>query len=270
MPEIGRRTTNGQQGFALVLVLGTLVLIAALALGLARTSRLEVRRTANMAAADKARALLDAGIALAVFDADRPLRARRFRPGGPPVRVELGDAALDIRLFEDRGRVDVNRSSPVLLRGVIEAAGADPDRARAIADAVSVRRGDSMTARAREDGQPQRPFLSVSELAGVPGMTPDLLRRMWDELTVDGVAGRPLAVVAGPLTVAALSDRAAATAAAGIDPDDALPIVGRSLTLRVRAVKDGASALAEAVVVLSDIRSPVPYRVVEWRTPPAL
>ncbi len=266
MPAHGRGNRR-QGGFALVLVLGTLVLIAALSLGLARTSRLEVRRTANMAAADKARALLDAGVALAVFDADRPLRARRFRPGGPAVRVELGDAALDIRLFEDSGRADLNRSSPVLLRGVFEAAGVDADRARAIADTVSARRGDSMATRARDDGQPQRPFLSVTELSAVQGVTPDLLRRLWDEVTVDGVAGRPLAAVAGPLVAAALPDRAAMDAT---DPDNALPIVGRSLTVRVRATRDGASALAEAVVVLSDIRSPVAYRVVEWRTPPGL
>ncbi len=294
-----------QGGFALVLVLGTLVLIAALALALAQTSRLEVRRTANMAAAAKARALLDAGVALAVFDADRPLRARRFRPAGPPVRVALGDATLDIRLFEEWGRVDLNRSNPLLLRGVIEAAGEDGDTARAIADTVTARRGDTMASRAREDDQPHRPFLSVAELANVPGVTPDLIRRLWDEVTVDGGPGRLSVATAGPMTLAALpnlsaADRAAVialaagwrsdggdgrvdpgladpglaerAAAAGVelDPDGGLPIVGRTLTVRVRAAQDGAEALAEAVVVLSDIRSPVPYRVVEWRTPPRL
>ncbi|MFD1623983.1 type II secretion system protein GspK [Azospirillum griseum] len=295
-----RQGDRRQGGFALVLVLGTLVLIAALALALAQTSRLEVRRTANMAAAAKARALLDAGVALAVFDADRPLRARRFRPAGPPVRVALGDATLDIRLFEEWGRVDLNRSNPLLLRGLIAAAGEDGDTARAIADTVAARRGDTMATRAREDDQPRRPFLSVAELAGVPGVTPDLMRRLWDEVTVDGGPGRLSVATAGPMTLAALpnlsaADRAAVialaagwrsdgadgvadpglaerAAAAGVelDPEGGLPIVGRTLTVRVRAAQDGAEALAEAVVVLSDIRSPVPYRVVEWRTPPRL
>ncbi len=216
-----RNQANGRQGgFALVLVLGTLVLIAALALGLAQTSRLEVRRAANMAAAGKARALLDAGVALAVFDADRPLRARRFRPAGPAARVGLGDATLDIRVFEDWGRVDLNRSNPLLLRGLIEAVGEEADNARAIADTVAARRGDTMASRAREDGQPHRPFLSVAELATVPGVTPDLLRRLWDEVTVDGGPGRLSVAAAGPLTLASLpnlsaADRAAVIALAG-------------------------------------------------------
>ncbi len=297
----GARQANGRQGgFALVLVLGTLVLIAALALGLAQTSRLEVRRAANMAAAGKARALLDAGVALAVFDADRPLRARRFRPAGPAARVGLGDATLDIRVFEDWGRVDLNRSNPLLLRGLIEAVGEEADNARAIADTVAARRGDTMASRAREDGQPHRPFLSVAELATVPGVTPDLLRRLWDEVTVDGAPGRLSVAAAGPLTLASLpnlsaADRAAVIALAGgwgtggagaggaadsglaeraaaagveLDPEGGFPIVGRTLTVRVRASKDGAEALAEAVVVLSDVTSPIPYRVVEWREPP--
>jgi len=304
--KAGRNQANGRQedgrqgGFALVLVLGTLVLIAALALGLAQTSRLEVRRAANMAAAGKARALLDAGVALAVFDADRPLRARRFRPAGPAARVGLGDATLDIRVFEDWGRVDLNRSNPLLLRGLIEAVGEEADNARAIADTVAARRGDTMASRAREDGQPNRPFLSVAELATVPGVTPDLLRRLWDEVTVDGGPGRLSVAAAGPLTLASLpnlsaADRAAVIALAGgwaaggagvgadsglaeraaaagveLDPEGGFPIVGRTLTVRVRASKDGAEALAEAVVVLSDVKSPTPYRVVEWREPPGL
>jgi general secretion pathway protein K len=302
--EDGRQDGGRQGGFALVLVLGTLVLIAALSLGLVQTSRLEVRRAANMAAADKARALLDAGVALAVFDADRPLRARRFRPAGPATRVGLGDATLDIRVFEDWGRVDLNRSNPLLLRGLIEAVGEDADNARAIADTVAARRGDTMASRAREDGQPHRPFLSVAELATVPGVTPDLLRRLWDEVTVDGAPGRLSVAAAGPLTLASLpnlsaADRAAVIALAGgwatgggvggaggaadsglaeraaaagveLDPEGGFPIVGRTLTVRVRASKDGAEALAEAVVVLSDVKSPTPYRVVEWREPPGL
>jgi len=250
------RPRSRQAGFALVLVLGIVAVAATLATGLATTVRYEVRRIANAGASAEARALLDAGVALGVMGATDPDPARRLRTDGTPRMVGFAEGRIELRVFEDAGRLDLNREPVSRLAALFAVAGV-PDPAD-LARAVAAWRGDSDGGSGSADGLPRRPFLSVDELAAVPGVPPDLTRRLGEAMTVDGPAGGLVPSVAGPMVRAALPAL----------PERLLPTIGRIVSVRVRvAGPAGGAATAEATVLLLDPPDPVPYRVLEWREP---
>ncbi|MFD1626087.1 type II secretion system protein GspK [Azospirillum griseum] len=259
-----------QAGFALVLVLGVVAVAATLAAGLATTARYEVRRIANVGAGAEARALLDAGVALGVLGATDPDLTHRIATDGTPRALPFGGGRLELRVFEEAGRVDLNRAPAALLAALFGVIGvANPAE---LAQAVVQWRGDDDTDGAsalspNPDGLPRRSFLSVEELASVPGAPPDLPRRLGEALTVDGSILGTVPSVAGPLVRAALPERRPAQAALD-QPDPTVPSVGRVVSVRVRATgAAGGVATAEATVLLLDPPDPVPYRVLEWREP---
>ncbi len=265
-----RRPSPRQAGFALVLVLGVVAVAATLAAGLATTARYEVRRIANVGAGAEARALLDAGVALGVLGATSPDPTRRIATDGTPRALPFGSGRLELRVFEEAGRVDLNRAPAALLAALFGVIGvANPAE---LAQAVVQWRGDEETdgaspLPANPDGLPRRSFLSVEELASVPGAPPDLPRRLGEALTVDGSILGTVPSVAGPLVRAALPERRPAQAALD-PPDPTVPSVGRVVSVRVRATgAAGGVATAEATVLLLDPPDPVPYRVLEWREP---
>lgn len=256
-----------QAGFALVLVLGVVAVAATLATGLATTVRYEVRRIANAGASAEARALLDAGVALGVMGTTDPDPARRLRTDGTPRTVGFAEGRIELRVFEEAGRIDLNREPVGRLAALFAVAGV-PDPAD-LARAVAAWRGDSDGGSASADGLPRRPFLSVDELAAVPGVPPDLTRRLGEAMTVDGPVGGLVPSVAGPMVRASLPERRPSqTAALPALPEPLLPTVGRVVSVRVRvAGSAGGVATAEATVLLLDPPDPVPYRVLEWREP---
>ncbi len=255
-----------QSGFALVLVLGVVAVAATLATGLATTARYEVRRIANVGAAAEARAMLDAGVALGVLGATDPERSRRVPTDGTPRVIPFAAGRVEIRVFEEAGRVDLNRAPAALLAALFGVAGvANPME---LAQAVVQWRGDDDGGASSPDGLPRRSFLSVDELSSVPGAPPDLARRLGEALTVDGSILGLVPSAAGPLVRAALPERRPAQNNVLEMPEPTIPSVGRVVSVRTRATSpSGGVATAEATVLLLDPPDPVPYRVLEWREP---
>ncbi len=165
------RPVPSQAGFALVLVLGVIAVAATLATGLATTTRYETRRIANAGAAAEARTLLDAGVALGVLGASDPDPARRLRTDGTPRVVDHAGGRIALRVFEEAGRIDLNRQPVARLAALFSVAGVD--NPAELAQSVAAWRGDSGDGTASPDGLPRRPFLSVEELSAVPGVPPE-------------------------------------------------------------------------------------------------
>ncbi|HYD69051.1 hypothetical protein [Azospirillum sp.] len=282
------KARRDEQGFALLVVLWFVTALATLAVAFTASSRLEVRRVANLADAAQARALLDAGIALAIAGLHDPEPARRTPLDGRARERTVAGARVAYRVFDESGRLNLNRAPPDRLARLFEAAGAGPGDAADLTAAVLAARGDAR----REAG---RPFLSVEELAHLPGLEPDLHRRVAPALSVDADGERLNGPTAPALALAAMpnlspQDReavldlrrnpsrptdpglAARLAAAGIDWS-AIDWAGkpppvRRLTVRVRVeTPAGAVASAEAVLFALDPPAAVPYRIVEWREP---
>ena len=206
------------RGFALVAVLWMLVLISALAVGVATTSHTETRLAANVVAVAQARHLADGGVHYAakrLFEtADRLaycFDGRRFTSltlDGVPVVVSVQDEA---------GKIDLNQAPQLLLRGLFIAAGSDPRSASALADAVLDWRDRDHTARPQgaedndyraagfDHGAKDAAFESIFELLSLKGMTPALFDTIRGDVTVhsrvptlDPKSASPLALAAIP------------------------------------------------------------------------
>jgi len=296
---------SDEQGLALVLVLWGIAILGILAAGFAVGSGSEARRMANVIAAAEARALLDSGLSMAVVCLADPQPASRWRadgtayqryadgapfPGdGGQAGVRDGEAArLRIRIFADSGRLDVNTTSVLLISNLIKGAADDTIDADSMTAAIVKWRApvtDLSTPR------PGRPFLSVVELAGLPGMTTAFYGRIADSLTVHNQRGKPDWRTAGRRVLHALpglapadsdailrnrrqslflpaADLAKRLDAAGASTEPVTtPFNGQIFTIRIEAViPHRAGASAEAVVRLLPT-GPLPYRTLEWREP---
>jgi general secretion pathway protein K len=204
------RLRRRRRGIALVLVLWVIALLTVIALGLTTTQRTESALTRNQIDGARFRAMADAGINLVALNLlstplDMVAREEVWVPDGLPRPVLFEGERLEISIFNEGSRVDLNRATREQLLALIDLAW-DPetyDQAKAdrLADAIlDWRDEDDMTQlNGAEDpdyeaeglayGAADMPFRSVEELRQVLGMPPDLFRRLAPHLTVDNPSG---------------------------------------------------------------------------------
>lgn len=203
-----------EHGFALLLVLWTLVLLTLITTHLVALGRTEARLAANLLAAAAAEALADGAIHEAMF---RLLDAspEGWRADGAPRRLALPGGTAEIRIEDQAGLVNPSTVPPPLMAALLRRVGADARQAETIAAAV----GDWVYPDARASGAkapqyraagrgyapPETPFRSVAELGLVLGMTPDLLARLTPHLTVF-YEGEPDPAAADPVVSQAIRD----------------------------------------------------------------
>ncbi len=199
-----RHRPHRPRGAALVLVLWLLVLLAAIIAALALASRTEWLQGRHEVGALRARAAAEAGIELAVtrmldFDVNR-----RWRPDGRPYALELDGIAIEVRVQDETGKVDLNTADALLLAGLVEALGEDRLRASSVAAAILDWRDPdpliSPGGGAEDDdyaraGLPwpskDQPFESVDELQRVLGVDAGLYARMLPHVGVHGGVAQP-------------------------------------------------------------------------------
>lgn len=210
-----------QRGAALMLVLWLVMLMTALVGAFAVTARIEhlqgrVQRDGAVAG-EAARA----GVEYALDRVADPDPASRWQPDGREYDWRFGDADVRVRIVDESGKVDLNRSDASLLAALLRGAGAEPGQAEALAAAIlDWRDADGLTqpAGGAEDpdyaaaglpyGAKDAPFESVAEVEQVLNMTPALYARLAPLLTVYG-SGSPMREFA-PLEV---------LSAMGLDPE---------------------------------------------------
>lgn len=248
-----------QRGIALPMALWTGMALALLAAGIAATADRATRRQAGQDQVLNARALLETGISLGVMLAVHPDPARRLAADGSPLAWEEPEGRITLRLWDEGGRLDLNRADPARLT-MIAARVAGAEAAAALSAALAEKR------------RGEEPWHSVMELGAV--LPPAAFARLYPLLTVHGPA---MADGRVDLRHAAPALRAGWPGLSGVGEGDAaaLSVLGLTrggppgslYTLRVRArTPDGASASAEAVIWIS-IAGPQAFRVLEWREP---
>lgn len=262
--------TRRDRGFALLIVLWSLVLIAFLTTQVASTGRTEVRTATNLRRAAVLQARADGGVYEAAFHlldrGDRHWDADgAWHPAAP------GGVAL--RITDEAEKVNLNSASPDLLRALLGAVGADVPRATALAEAITDWRDDPaqgrpMAARVAPyraaglgDTPPGSPFGSVSELRRVIGVTPALYAALAPHVTVFSTHG-PGGDTRDPIVLRALT---ATRDAGGVLPDmGAAEPVDVIAVQSVAAGADGDSANRNAVLRL-DPKARDGVHVLDWR-----
>jgi general secretion pathway protein K len=286
---------RGSRGLALVSVLWITALLALLAASLTSSSRTESRLARNQIENAKAEALADAGVhraalGLLQFDPERAWQAdRRTRV------MRLGEGEVRITIEDEDAKIDLNGAPVELLAGLFRAVGLDEEAALTFADRIAdFRDGDDeprplgaeaadYAAAGLPYGPKNAPFVSLSELLQVLGMTEELYELVKPHLTVfsggeglDPLRASPTVLLAIPGMTPDIA-QAIATAGADVDPfalmsDDLLFeietyfLFSREIVFLVRA--EGRSAgggvfVREAVIELTG--ADPPFNVYAWR-----
>lgn len=211
----GKGARKGERGSALLIVLWMLMLVAAIAVSMSGTTRVESRLAFNLVEEARARHLAQAGINHAILALLDPRAPRQLvLDGSAPRRLELFGTTIEIRVRDECGKVDLNTAWGGLIGGLLAVHGKDqapfldqaildwrdPDKTRRIHGAED----DDYEADDSPYGARDGLFEAIEELQQVRGMTEELYRRLAPDITVDCLAAGIDPLAASPAVLAAL------------------------------------------------------------------
>ncbi|MBK8208936.1 MAG: general secretion pathway protein GspK [Rhodospirillales bacterium] len=217
-----------ERGFALLMVLWTLMLLAFIATVFGDNARTEVLLARNLVSNARAEALADGGVFRAAAGLTRAPRDGGFRGDGqiyvwrPALDDNAGGEAIDgeevrFTIRDEGGKIDLNQASAGLLRELFVAIGLEPKPSAALADAIVDFRDEDQEKQAagaetREYkaaelpwGPKNKPFVLVEELIYVLGMSPEIYRRVAPLVTVRGQGETPHPYTAPPEVLEAMT-----------------------------------------------------------------
>jgi len=172
------RLHSGEQGgFALLLVIGVLVLLSLAAALLAASSDAEIRMARNRADLAQAQSLADAGVTLSLawlMDADDKTR---WHADGSAHVLNYGGGTITVSVQDEGGKVNINAAPLDLIDGLLNELGVDTDERNTLVAAIDARR-QAFTPQTVFHGIAafNAPFAAVSELRLLPSVT----RRTYD------------------------------------------------------------------------------------------
>jgi general secretion pathway protein K len=260
------------RGFALLIVLWTLVLVAFLVLHMTASGRTEIRIANNLVANAVAAAAADGAIAEAIFNLSDPRPEQRWPLDGPPRILAVGECPVVVRLEDEASRINPNLAAPELMAALLQVLGSDPNAAQHIAAAIADWVGSSATpqtvdalqaeyrAAGLDYGPPGAPLETMDELGRVLGVTPTLYAALKPHLTLYGPAEPKPGI--DPIVTAALAQL---PQLGGSAPPSA-PTPQDTLTVRIiaAAVGPGNAHVTRAAVVQIGSSLPQGYAVLAW------
>jgi general secretion pathway protein K len=215
------------RGFALLIVLWTLVLIAFVIAHVTATGRSELRIAGNLKSNAVAQAAADGAIYETIFNLADPRQDQRWLADGSSHILQIGASRILVRVEDEDGFINPNLASAALLEGLLRVVGAEPARAVDLARAITEWVGSAKVRRSPEEllaeyraagldyGPPRAPprsvddlgaitpLESIDELGRVRGMDPWLLVTLRPHLTLFGPVV-PNVGTADPVVTAAL------------------------------------------------------------------
>ena len=190
--------TSSQRGIALIAVLWLTVLLAVIASSFAYSMRGEALAARNTMSLAQARAVADGAVERMAFELSRPRNLPDVWSADGQRRVwNDGDIVVTAMAFDEAARIDLNLAADPLLKGLLQnVGGLDPEAAQRTLEAIldwrdadELRRPNGAEAEDyRAAGLKQMPgnapFESVGELRRVLGVTPSLMEKLAESLTV--------------------------------------------------------------------------------------
>jgi general secretion pathway protein K len=289
-----------QKGIALILVLWVSVLIAVLLASFSLSARVEALQGRNLLDSTRARYAAEAGMHRAAYELRGSNPDTRWIADGRVYPLEFEGFEVEVEIFDETGKVDINVADALLLAAMFQFGGLDEVDADALAAAVmdwrdpdnliSVNGAEEDAYKAADRSYTPRnaPFETVSEIQQVLGMSFELYRELEPLMTIYSGRAQPNPAFASPEVLQLMP---------GMNPDlvtmfvqqrqqpagvpgqpslplalpDGTPVVaqggGLTYTIRSRAtLPGGASASLEATVRLgASMVARRPFRIVRWR-----
>ncbi|MBV8535049.1 MAG: general secretion pathway protein GspK [Alphaproteobacteria bacterium] len=286
------RTRASERGSVTILVIWGIALVFILMAAVNYTSRADAVIARAAIDVAQARQAAEAGtqIGLARLLDHRLDDSLKF--DGTPVAWALDGVRVDISIFDEAGKIDLNQAPPELLAGLLAATGQPPDAAAVLACRIVDRRGGQDADCPPEsfgDAEQRRVplFTAPEELAVLPGFTEATYAAVADSVTVmtrasaidPRVATRAVLLAvpgATPMLVDSyLSQRSfwnsASLADIGVAAQLASPLFVTSprqdFTIRaIASTQTGVRFRADLQVRLT-AQPTRPYEIVAWRTP---
>ena len=259
-----------ERGFALLIVLWWIVLLALLGSQLATAGRLDARRAYNVRDSAIAEAAAEGVVQEAIFHLlDGSQASWRSGEGVHLLRVPGGQAEVEIR--NEAGKLGLNVAPPSVLTALLTRLGVAPHDAAALSDAVLDWRTATQTPRplgAKEPyyraaglaySPPNADFETVDELALVRGMTAPLLAKLAPFVSVDQTDDTDPELAAPDLQMA-LVDAGGLLARPGSagPPRSAMPVFDVTVTVKLSG---GARFVRHCVVRLAADSDGQPFQI---------
>ncbi len=254
-----------EQGFALLIVLWSMVLLALLGSTITAAGRSETRIAGNLLASAQAEAAADGAVSLAVFhllDGSN----KQWSTGPRPYRMRVGGCDVVIALADQRGKIDPNSVPPGIISALLRHQGLAAADAQHVADALTDWRSTNdsglapvYAAEGRRFGPPHESFESLNEIGLVAYVTPRILAMLRPHFSLF-LDQTPFMPQADDDVIAAVKD---ATGRDHLDlsaDEDAGPLV---VLVTATAHAQGAVFTREALLRVTPT-SAQPYEVLDW------
>jgi general secretion pathway protein K len=202
MSKMSKMKFSRQRGIALIIVLWIITLLSVIALSFAHTMRTDVNVVANSMSRVKAEALANAALERSIYELAKPQNIEgRWNADGSSREWQYRDVTVTITMQDETGRIDINRTSDGLMRGLLLSQGLVEEDALRLVDTIADWRDQDSQKRLRgaeapdytaaglNYGPANQPFQSAEELKLVLGMTPELYARLAPLITV--YSGQP-------------------------------------------------------------------------------
>jgi general secretion pathway protein K len=263
-----------ERGFALLIVLWSLVLIGLMITQVLGSGRTAAKIAANMRDAAQARASADGAIEEAIYHVLTPGGAH-WRADGRVHDLSGDGVKLTVQINSLAGKINPNQASTILLAGLMRVCGTPSGEAAALANAIiSWRSGPSSPAAGADElaayrragmayAPPGHPFADLSELADVLGMNPSLLACALPQMSLYA-SGQP-----DPAQASALVRRALILSGQTQTGDTGYSGNAPSVEIIAQVAAPGrATASRRAIVSLAGADAPVPFQLLSLTSPP--
>jgi general secretion pathway protein K len=189
-----RRLFRDQRGFALILVIAVLSVLALLAAAIAVETRGTALGAHSRLEIVQARALADSGVTIAIMHVLDRNKASRWQADGAMHEERYGDASLRITVEDEAGKIDLNNAPKELIAGLVGEF-TSAEQVGTLTDAILDRRA-SFAAMPQGAGRfytggftgfqslARLAFADISELRLIPGMSAALYERLAPYVTV--------------------------------------------------------------------------------------
>jgi type II secretory pathway component PulK len=254
--EASAAVRKSEDGSALVAVVFTLLVVAALAGSMIKETRSDLELSINYERQIENELASEAGIAMAILALGYPSAGASLRVDGQPFDMAYGKKQLRVAIVSEAGKINLNHLPNPLLKRLLQSL--CPAARETLWTAIEAKHAQTRGA--------VKPFLTVDEIGRLPGAYPGLVAALKPYLSVYSFREAPDFGLAPPLLKALLAEGGNATGLSAEQSQKSGPAVPQSgvFTISAFVANDAASAPLEAVVYLTGDKAR-PYRILDLR-----